>query len=107
MLPPVTVETRRVTQNTPPKNFPNVLNRGLISGSPFLITHIGPPLGSLGFSIFLYSIDKVTSENLSAIPNTPTTHIQNIAPGPPSAIASATPPIFPRPTVADNAAVKA
>ena len=40
------------------------------------------------------------------MPKKPTTHIQNTAPGPPSAMASATPPILPRPTVADSAADK-
>jgi hypothetical protein len=42
--------------------------------------------------------------NFRAIPNTPATHIQKMAPGPPSDTATATPAIFPRPIVADNAA---
>ena len=41
------------------------------------------------------------------MPTNPMTHIQKIAPGPPSAIAVATPAIFPVPTVADMAVNKA
>ena len=37
----------------------------------------------------------------------PLIHIQNIAPGPPIEIATATPAIFPIPTVAERAVVKA
>jgi hypothetical protein len=49
----------------------------------------------------------VTSVVFRAMPTKPTTHIQKTAPGPPSAIAIATPPMFPRPTVADSAAERA
>src|SRR5690606_17847172 len=48
-------------------------------------------------------MDSVTSVSLIAMPRMPTIHIQNTAPGPPSATASATPPMLPRPTVADSA----
>ena len=41
------------------------------------------------------------------MPNSPVIHIQNIAPGPPSAIAVATPTIFPVPTVDANAVINA
>jgi hypothetical protein len=51
-------------------------------------------------------MESVTSVNLSAMPTNPTTHIQNTAPGPPSATAIATPPMLPRPTVPDSAADK-
>ena len=44
---------------------------------------------------------------LSAMPKKPTTHIQNTAPGPPRLMAMATPPMLPRPTVADSAADRA
>ena len=44
---------------------------------------------------------------LRAIPRKPTTQIQNRAPGPPRAMASATPPMFPSPTVALRAALRA
>ncbi len=52
-------------------------------------------------------MDRVTSVIFNAMPKKPTTHIQNTAPGPPSAMASATPPMLPRPTVADSAAESA
>lgn len=45
--------------------------------------------------------------NFSAMPNRPTTHIQNTAPGPPTETATATPAMFPSPTVADRAAQRA
>ena len=41
----------------------------------------------------------------SYIPNTAETHIQKIAPGPPTNIAVATPAILPVPTVAESAVV--
>ena len=40
-----------------------------------------------------------------AIPTSPTTHIQKMAPGPPIVMAVATPAIFPFPIVADNAVI--
>ena len=46
-------------------------------------------------------------KNFVDIPTMALTHIQNIAPGPPSEIAAATPAIFPIPMVEDNAVVKA
>lgn len=52
-------------------------------------------------------MDNVTSINLMDMPKNPTTHIQNIAPGPPNVIAKATPLIFPRPKVPDKAAERA
>ena len=42
-----------------------------------------------------------------AIPNMAIIHIQKIAPGPPSVIASATPLMLPSPTVPDKAVVSA
>ena len=50
---------------------------------------------------------SVTSVSLTAMPHSPTTHIQNTAPGPPRLMASATPPMLPSPTVADSAAESA
>jgi len=44
---------------------------------------------------------------LVAMPKTPVSHIHNTAPGPPEAIAVATPTILPVPTVAAKAVVKA
>src|SRR5438477_11820658 len=42
-----------------------------------------------------------------AIPKTPVSHIQSTAPGPPAAMAVATPTMFPVPIVAANAVVNA
>ena len=93
----------RATQNVPAINFPRTLSKPDLLAKFRSTTHIGPPLGLSASSIFLCIIDSDTSLNLMAIPKKPTTHIQNTAPGPPSEIAKATPPIFPSPTVADNA----
>ena len=46
---------------------------------------------------------SIDSAYFVAIPNKAASHIQKSAPGPPSAIAVATPTIFPVPIVADNA----
>lgn len=48
-------------------------------------------------------MDNITSENLVVIPKSADNHIQNTAPGPPTAIARATPAILPVPTVAARA----
>jgi hypothetical protein len=50
---------------------------------------------------------KVHSTNLDAIPKSPATIIQKVAPAPPIETAIATPAILPNPTVAESAAVKA
>ena len=55
----------------------------------------------------LYLTANNPSEYLVAIPKSPVIHIQNIAPGPPNAIAVATPTIFPVPTVEANAVINA
>ena len=47
------------------------------------------------------------SQNFKDIPNIPDKIIQKVAPGPPSEIATATPPILPRPTVPDKAVARA
>jgi hypothetical protein len=107
MLPPVTAEIMTVTQKTYPIHRPRPARDGDIWRRPWLTTNMGPPCGLSGSSVCLYSIDWVTSVILRAIPITPTTHIQKIAPGPPRDIATATPPMFPRPTVAESAAERA
>ena len=50
---------------------------------------------------------NTASAYLVAIPKIPVIHIQNRAPGPPATIAVATPAIFPVPTVAARAVIKA
>ena len=66
---------------------------------PSVIKYIGPPCISPLLSLPLYIIDRVEVKNLVAIPTTALTHIQNIAPGPPTAIAKATPAMLPMPMV--------
>ena len=46
-------------------------------------------------------------QNLVDIPNKPHNIIQKVAPGPPTAIAKATPAIFPLPTVPETAVARA
>ena len=76
-------------------------------GKPFLIMYIGPALASPLGPISLYITDRVHVKNLVAMPKIAVTHIQNMAPGPPICIATATPAILPKPIVPDKAAVRA
>ena len=55
----------------------------------------------------LYLTPSVHSTNLEDIPSNPHKIIQKVAPGPPIAIAIATPAMFPLPTVPDTAVAKA
>ena len=68
--------------------------------------YIGPPTVSPS-SVLRYRTARVASANFVAMPTMPPTHIQNTVPGPPSAIAPATPMRFPVPTVAAKAVHKA
>ena len=102
-----TVYANRVTQNSQPAARPTPAQRGFSSASPLATTHMGPPWGAPPASMLRYSMDKVTSVSLRAMPIRPTTHIQKIAPGPPRATAMATPPMLPSPTVADSAVDRA
>ena len=54
-----------------------------------------------------YNIASVQVKNLVLIPTNALTHIQNTAPGPPTAMATATPATFPIPTVEDKAVINA
>ena len=102
-LPPVAAMIRQVIQNKPPIYLPPAPSAGKRCTNPLLATHIGPPWGLSGSSVFRYIIDSVTSVSFVAMPRKPIIHIQNTAPGPPSEIAIATPPMLPSPTVADSA----
>ncbi|MPM83348.1 hypothetical protein SDC9_130412 [bioreactor metagenome] len=55
----------------------------------------------------LYLTDKSASAYLVDIPNTPVSHVQSTAPGPPKEIAVATPTILPVPMVAARAVQRA
>ena len=57
--------------------------------------------------ILFFNSANADVKNFVDIPITALIHIQNIAPGPPIEIATATPAIFPIPIVADNAVLKA
>ena len=104
MLPPVIADKISVTQKMPPMVAPSrppaFLNR-------LSTTYIGPPWGLSGSERSRLNMDCVTSVILSAMPRSPMTHIQKTAPGPPNAIASATPAMLPRPMVAESAAESA
>ena len=54
-----------------------------------------------------YMMASVQEASLDDMPNTAVTTIQKMAPGPPMLTAMATPAMFPSPTVADRAEVRA
>ena len=68
---------------------------------------MGPPYTVPSSPTSLYLTPKVHSTNLVDIPIRPQTTIQKVAPGPPTAIAKATPAIFPLPTVPETAVANA
>ena len=107
MLPPVIVEIITVTQKIAPRSQPSGASPGEIFSKPRRHTHIGPPRGLSGSLVSRNSMDCVTSVSFSAMPTTPTTHIQKTAPGPPSETATATPAMLPRPTVPESAVDRA
>ena len=96
-----------LTENMIAIIFPNFEYWGNNFLKPISATHIGPPCGLSGLSIFRYNMESVTSMSFIDIPNIAIIHIQKIAPGPPSVIARATPLMFPSPTVPDKAVVSA
>ena len=75
--------------------------------SPSCIKYITPPWTSPWSSFPRYMSAKVHVKNLVVIPMIAVSHIQKIAPGPPVWIATATPAMFPIPTVLANALDKA
>ena len=68
---------------------------------------MGPPLMVPKRSFSRYFTASTASANLVAMPTRPVTHIQKRAPGPPAARAVATPAMFPVPTVAERAVIRA
>ena len=74
---------------------------------PSTIKYIGPPCVLPSLSFPLNMMAKLEVKNFVDIPIIALIHIQNTAPGPPKAIATATPAMFPMPMVEDNAVVKA
>src|SRR5688572_25267914 len=71
------------------------------------ITYMGPPCSSPRESLPRYKLANVLVKKLVDIPIKEVTHIQNKAPGPPIAMAAATPARFPIPTVDAKAVDKA
>ena len=75
--------------------------------SPLVMKYIGPPCKTplLSFPLYIRLSEHV--KNFVAIPTIAVIHIQKRAPGPPIVIATATPAMLPKPTVAaiavDNA----
>ena len=74
---------------------------------PLSRKYIGPPAISPFSSVIRYLTESRASPNLVAIPTSPVIHIQKSAPGPPEAMAVATPAMLPVPTVAARAVIKA
>ena len=68
---------------------------------------MGPPFMSPFESVSRYLTDSTASEYFVAMPTRPVIHIQKSAPGPPAAMAVATPAMFPVPTVAASAVIRA
>ena len=68
---------------------------------------MGPPFMRPLESVSRYLTDRTASEYLVAMPTRPVIHIQKSAPGPPAAMAVATPAMFPVPTVAARAVIRA
>ena len=82
----------------------NIIANGLKDfPRPSSMKYITPPWISPWSSFPRYISASVHVKNLVLIPNIAVTHIQNTAPGPPVCIATATPAIFPIPTVPANA----
>lgn len=67
------------------------------------MTYIGPPCRSPLLSRPRYMTASEQVKNLVAIPTIAVIHIQKIAPGPPTVMARATPPMLPIPTVPASA----
>src|SRR5690554_3206143 len=74
---------------------------------PSSITYMGPPWTCPEESFPRYIMANVQVKYFVAMPTKAEIHIQKIAPGPPILIASATPLILPKPTVAATAEDKA
>ena len=94
---------------TSPK-IANALASGFhFSPNPLVMMYMGPPCTSPALSVPLYMIASVPSKNLVVIPTKALTHIQNITPGLPLPIvsATATPAMLPIPTVAAIALISA
>ncbi len=68
---------------------------------------MGPPSTRPCVLTSRYERARVHSANFVLMPRKPATIIQNVAPGPPTLMAMATPAMLPSPTVADRAVLSA
>ena len=68
---------------------------------------MGPPLTEPSGLARRYFTASVHSANLVLMPSSPAMISHSVAPGPPSEIATATPAMFPIPTVPDTAVASA
>ena len=68
---------------------------------------MGPPLTEPSSWVRRNFTAKVHSANLVLMPSRPAMIIHNVAPGPPTDMATATPAMFPTPTVPDTAVARA
>ena len=91
----------------PPNTAKAVASQRQRGPRPFLIAYMGPPTHWPLAFFSRYFTATTTSAYLVAMPTRAVIHIQNTAPGPPTAMAVATPAILPVPTVADRAVIKA
>ena len=98
------ISTRHPTKVAALKRMASGFMRGEM---PLVSTCMGPPCTTPLASLPLYIIASVPSKNFVAIPRNALTHIQKIAPGPPTHSAIATPAILPMPTVELIVVIKA
>ena len=86
-----------------PKKAKSFASQSHFSPIPISIYRIGPPDISPFLSTVRYLMERSPSAYFVAIPRKAAAHIQKSAPGPPAAIAVATPTMFPVPMVAASA----
>ena len=92
---------------SPPNSANAVASQRQRPPRPLRMTYIGPPTCSRLSSTSRYFTASTISEYLVAMPTSAVIHIQNSAPGPPTAIAVATPAMLPVPTVAESSVISA
>ena len=86
------------------KAVPSQAQRG---PRPFLMKYMAPPTQFPAGVCSRYFTESMTSQNLVIMPTRAVIHIQNRAPGPPMAMAVATPTILPVPMSAAMAVMRA
>ena len=92
---------------SPPNSAKTVPSHAQRLPSPLRIAYIGPPTQRPSASRSRKCTASTTSAYFVAMPTSAVIHIQNTAPGPPSAIAVATPAMLPTPIVAARQVISA